>query len=76
MLSHDALAALIRQAIPDAEVLVREFAAGGDHFQVEVVSPAFAGKSRVAQHQMVYAALRPHIDDGVIHALGLTTRTT
>ncbi len=66
------IAALIRAAIPDAEVRVRCFS-GDDHFEVEVVSPAFAGKRRVAQHQMVYAALGDHMRQA-IHALALTTR--
>ena len=54
---------------------MREFAEGGDHFAVTVASAAFNGKSRVSQHQMVYAALRPHLDSGVVHALALTTTT-
>lgn len=73
MLSHAELTRLIRVALPDADVVVREFAEGGDHFAVTVTSAAFAGKSRVAQHQLVYAALRPHLDAGTVHALGLTT---
>ncbi len=64
---------LITAAIADAQVSVRCFS-GDDHFEVEVVSPAFAGKSRVAQHQMVYAALGDHMRQA-IHALALTTRT-
>ncbi len=66
---------LIQQALPDAVVHVREYSGGGDHFSVEVISTSFAGKPRVAQHKMVYAALRPHIDQGAIHALALTTKT-
>ncbi|MFQ5581985.1 MAG: BolA/IbaG family iron-sulfur metabolism protein [Mariprofundaceae bacterium] len=63
---------LVRAHIPDAEVSARLFS-GDDHFEMEVVSPVFAGKSRVAQHQLVYDALGKHIH-GAIHALALKTR--
>jgi len=63
---------LITSAIADAEVSVHCFS-GSDHFEVEVTSPSFAGKTRVAQHQMVYAALGDHMREA-IHALALTTR--
>ena len=68
----EALCALVRAHIPDAEVSVRLFS-GDDHFEMEVVSPAFTGKPRVAQHQMVYDALGEHMR-GAIHALALKTR--
>lgn len=74
MLDPTRVQSLIQQAIPDAAVTVREYSGGGDHFSVEVTSAAFTGKPRVVQHKMVYAALQPHIDDGVIHALALTTK--
>jgi len=64
---------LITASIAEAEVNVLCFS-GDDHFEVEVVSPSFAGKSRVAQHQMVYAALGNAMDQA-IHALALSTRT-
>jgi stress-induced morphogen len=76
MLSQAQVQQLIEDAIPDAKVTIGEFGCGGDHLTAEVVSPAFAGKTRVAQHQMVYAALRGHLDSGVIHALALTTKET
>jgi len=69
--SPDEVAALLRQGIPDAEVHVRLFS-GHDHFEAEVISPAFIGKSRVAQHQMVYAALGDKMREA-IHALALKT---
>ena len=53
--------AMIRAALPDAKVEVRDLAGDGDHYAATVVSPAFKGKSRVQQHQLVYAALQgPH----------------
>lgn len=67
------LAELVRLHIPDARVDVGLFS-GDDHFEMTVTSAGFAGKSRVAQHKMVYAALGDHMRQRV-HALALTTRT-
>jgi len=67
------IAAMIKRSIPDADVKVQLFS-GDDHFEMEVVSATFAGKSRVAQHQMVYAALGDHMKSA-IHALALKTST-
>ena len=62
----------IRAAIPDAEVSLTDLAGDDDHWAAHVVSPAFAGLSRVRQHQMVYAALGGRMGS-VLHALQLTT---
>jgi len=64
--------ALIKEALPDATVILRDLAGDGDHFAAEVVSEAFRGKNRVQQHQMVYDALRGRMG-GVLHALALQT---
>jgi stress-induced morphogen len=64
--------ALIRQALPDAQVEIRDLAGDGDHYAASVVSAAFKGKSRVQQHQMVYQALQGRMG-GELHALALTT---
>ena len=71
-MAADDIAALIREGIPDAEVRIDDLAGDGDHYAATVVSGAFAGKSRIAQHQMVYAALRGRMG-GELHALKLTT---
>ncbi len=63
---------LIREAIPDAEVTIADLAGDGDHYSARVVSPAFAGMTRVAQHQRVYAALGPRMGNE-LHALQLIT---
>ena len=63
---------LIKEAIPDAEVEIRDLAGDGDHYAATVVSEAFRGKTRVQQHQMVYAALKGRMG-GVLHALALQT---
>lgn len=64
--------AMIRAAIPDAEVEITDLAGDGDHYSAHVVSPSFAGMSRVAQHKAVYEALGGRMG-GELHALQLTT---
>ncbi len=63
---------MIKAAIPDAAVEIKDLAGDGDHYAATVVSPAFRGKSRVQQHQMVYSALQGRMG-GALHALALTT---
>ncbi|CAM5763676.1 BolA family protein [Bosea minatitlanensis] len=63
---------MIKTALPDAAVEIRDLAGDGDHYAATVVSAAFKGKNRVQQHQMVYAALQGNMG-GVLHALALTT---
>lgn len=64
--------ALIRAALPDAVVTMTDLAGDNDHWSAHVVSSAFAGKPRVAQHKLVYAALGGRMG-GELHALQLTT---
>ncbi|MBP6013974.1 MAG: BolA family transcriptional regulator [Alphaproteobacteria bacterium] len=63
---------LIKEALPDAKVTIRDLAGDGDHYAAEVVSEAFKGKTRIQQHQMVYAALKGRMG-GELHALALQT---
>jgi stress-induced morphogen len=67
-----ALETLIKQAFPDAQVDIQDLRGDGDHYAASVTSAAFKGKSRVQQHQMVYAALKGRMG-GELHALALTT---
>jgi len=63
---------LIKEALPDAKVEIRDLAGDGDHFAAHVVSAAFVGKNRVQQHQIVYKALKGRMG-GELHALALQT---
>ena len=63
---------MIRTAFPDARIEITDLAGDGDHYSATVISEAFRGKSRVQQHQLVYAALQGRMG-GVLHALALTT---
>jgi stress-induced morphogen len=64
--------ALIKAAFPDAEIQMKDLAGDDNHWAATIKSSAFKGKSRVAQHQRVYAALKGNMG-GVLHALQLTT---
>ena len=64
--------ALIKSALPDARVTIEDLAGDGEHYAASVVSETFRGKSRVQQHQIVYAALRGRMG-GELHALALQT---
>lgn len=63
---------MIKAAFPDAQVTIEDLRGDGNHYAATVVSSAFTGKSRVQQHQLVYAALKGNMG-GVLHALALTT---
>ena len=63
---------LIKAAFPDAEIVIEDLRGDGDHYAAQVTSTAFAGKSRVQQHQMVYQALQGRMGDA-LHALALQT---
>jgi stress-induced morphogen len=71
----DAVRARLLAAFPGARVEVEDLTGTEDHLQALIVSPSFEGKSRIEQHQMVYAALGDWMA-GPIHALALTTRAT
>ena len=63
---------LIRAALPDAEIAIRDLAGDGDHYAARVVSSAFAGLPKVRQHQLVYKALGGRMGEE-LHALQLET---
>lgn len=67
------IVSLIKEGVPGAEVEITDLAGDGDHYKAVVISSAFAGVSRVKQHQMVYAALKGRMG-GELHALALETR--
>ena len=73
MIDDDALKELIRVELPDAEVGVFDRTGTMDHFNVTVRSRAFAGKSLIEQHQLVYGALKAALKDGRVHAVELKT---
>ena len=72
-MERTALEAYLRDAFPDAQITLKDLAGDNDHWSAEIVSEQVRGKSRVAQHQMVYAALKGRMG-GQLHALALQTR--
>jgi stress-induced morphogen len=70
----DDIIAKIKQALPDAQVQMKDLTGTEDHWEATVVSGAFAGKSPIQRHRMVFAALEEEMK-GPIHALTLKTLT-
>lgn len=75
MINASQVEAMIKAALPDAQVQLQDLTGGGDHYQAVVVSSAFQGKSLVQQHQIVYGAVRQAMSSEAIHALSLKTYT-
>lgn len=71
-MSADEITQAITEALPGAEVEMRDLAGDNDHWAAKVTAPQFAGKNRVQQHKMVYDALGGRMG-GVLHALQLST---
>jgi stress-induced morphogen len=74
MPTADELKQRIEAAIPDARANVEDLTGGGDHFRATVVAQAFAGRSRLEQHRMVYGIFGDEVG-GPIHALSIKTET-
>ena len=64
----------IEAAIPGARAEVEDWTGGGDHFKATVTAAAFAGRSRIEQHRLVYEVFGAEIG-GPIHALSLKTQS-
>jgi acid stress-induced BolA-like protein IbaG/YrbA len=71
MVTPEQIKQWIETGLPGASV---EIEGDGHHFDAVIVCPAFAGKSMVQQHQMVYAALGDKMK-AEIHALSMKTLT-
>jgi len=73
MIENDAMLALIRRAMPDAEVQIADLTGTRDHFDVLVRSKAFVGITLLDRHRMVERALAEARADGRIHAMSIRT---
>lgn len=67
------LKTMIEAALPGAAVEVSDEDGGGQHLLAVVAASQFEGKSRIDQHRMVKAAIKPRFDDGSVHALSVKT---
>ena len=75
MVEAETLEERIRRGLGEvSHLVVRDLTGTKDHWEALIVSEAFSGKSRIQQHQMVYAALG-ELMAGPIHALALKTYT-
>ena len=74
-MNADDIISMIKDAIEGADVELIDLAGDGDHYKAIITSPSFSGKSRVAQHQMVYSALKGKMG-GELHALALETKAS
>lgn len=72
MISPEQVQTIIQERLSNAEVKV---VGDGQHFEAIIVSPDFAGKNKVKQHQMVYGVLQDELASETIHALSLKTFT-
>ncbi|MEM1390787.1 MAG: BolA family transcriptional regulator [Pseudomonadota bacterium] len=72
-MTRETLEGFLTDAFPEAEIVITDLAGDDNHWQAEIVSEQFRGKTRVAQHQLVYAALKGTMG-GELHALALKTR--
>ena len=65
---------LIKNSIPDANIIIEDLRGDGDHYSATVVSKLFEGKSKIEQHKMVYESLEGKMGNE-LHALMLKTKT-
>ena len=72
-MSAEEIKTMVKQALPDAVIELTDLAGDNDHYSIVVTSDAFTGKSRVAQHQMVFNALGGGMGTK-LHALSVTTK--
>jgi stress-induced morphogen len=76
-MATETLRTLLVDAFPDAtELSVEDRTGTGDHFQVTVASPRFAGLPLLDQHRLVNQALAAPLADGTIHELRIKTKGT
>lgn len=75
MISQDTLIKYIKNAMPDAEVTVKDRTGTMDHYQVQIISEVFEGKNLLDRQRFVYQALNEPMKDGRIHALEIVSHT-
>lgn len=68
------LKSMIETALPGATAEVSDEDGSGQHLLAVVAAPQFDGLSRIDQHRLVKAAIKPRFDDGSVHALSVKTQ--
>ena len=64
---------LIKEALPGAQVEIRDLAGDGNHYSATVISSEFSGKTKIQQHKMVYNSLKGKMGNE-LHALAIKTK--
>ena len=71
-LKIEEIKSLIKESIPDAEILIEDLAGDDNHYSATIKSKTFSGKSKIEQHKLVYKALKWKMGNE-LHALALNT---
>ena len=71
-LKIEEIKSLIKEAIPDAQIIIQDMAGDENHYSATIKSKIFNGKSRIEQHKMVYKSLKGKMGNE-LHALALNT---
>ena len=71
-LKLEEIKSLIKEAMPDAEVVIEDLAGDENHYSATIKSKVFKGKSKIDQHKLVYKALKGKMGNE-LHALALNT---
>ena len=71
-LKLEEIKSLIKEAMPDAEITIKDLAGDENHYSATIRSELFKGKSKIEQHKLVYKALKGKMGNE-LHALALNT---
>ena len=71
-LKIEEIKSLIKESMPDAEIIIKDLAGDENHYSATIKSKVFTGKSKIEQHKLVYKALKGKMGSE-LHALALNT---
>ena len=71
-LKIEEIKSLIKESMPDAEIIIKDLAGDENHYSATIKSKVFTGKSKIEQHKLVYKALKGKMGNE-LHALSLNT---
>ena len=75
MISPDEVKTMLEPAFPGGRIEVSDMTGSMDHFDIEIISPAFEGLTLIKQHRLVQQPLQAALADGRIHAIAIKTFT-
>ena len=71
-LKIEEIKSLIKESMPDAEIIIKDLAGDENHYSATIKSKVFSGKSKIEQHKLVYKALKGKMGNE-LHALAFNT---